>query len=383
MKTARFWQAIDRIGTSGAALCVWRLELDAELDAAMPFLQPVPGWIDVIPDPQDRRRRLRVYPNDDATCIAESDDFPAHRAPMTLPTSEVVRHTPHWETLRPALASALGFVCGTFKTQTDPNTQQLGIVQPPRRATLPVYLHLPVGAFTDYTRFVESLQTLPSCVLYVPSARWLDGEISRLAARHEIQLEPLAERFATAEAGRSTLLSIATNAASTKKKSARQPTLTAILSVQPDWSWGRVLIRLTANGTLIASYGDAKNEHRFVKNPQGGQFPQFFRLMLELSYHGRWKNPHSNDPKYEARSRSFSRLRDQLRMLIPIPAEPFHRRKCAWEPKFRVELDGALDAVREKRFAADTAGGRRRVTSSDSDDHEEPEDQTSADSSDV
>lgn len=374
MKTSRFWRAVDRIGTSGAALCVWRLELDAEVESALPFLKPLPGWIDVIPDPDDRRRRLRVYPNDDATCIAESDAFPAHRTPLTLPVGEVVRHGPNWATLRPALAGELGFVAGTFKTQTDTNTQQLGIVQPPRSATLPVYLHLPVGALTDYARFIEAVQTLPACVLFVPSARWLDGEINRLAARHEIRVEPLAERFASAGRERSTILAIASNASTAKKAPVRQSKLSAILSVQPDWSWERVRIRLTASGTLIATYGDAKNEHRFLRNPHTDKFPQFFRSMLELSHHGHWKNPHSNDPDYEKRSRAFSRLRDQLRLLIPIPAEPFHRRNRGWEPKFKVELDGALNAVREKRFAHTSGNLRSLVTNVDVDDIEETDD---------
>jgi hypothetical protein len=311
-----------------------------------------------------------VYPKDDVTCIAESDDFPAHRPSLTLPASEVVRQAPNRTTLRPALADALGFVAGTFKTQTDPNTQQLGIVQPPRSATLPVYLHLPVGAFTDYARFIEAIQSLPACVLLVPTARWLDGEINRLAARHEIRLEPLAERFVAADAEPSTVLAIASNAVATKKAQMRQPKLRAILNVQPGWFWERVQIRLTASGTLIASYGDAKNEHRFVRDPHTRSFPQFFSLMLELSHRGSWKNPHSADPTYEAISRSFNRLRDQLRALIPIPAEPFRRRNRVWEPKFKLELDGSLDAVREKRFAIGSGNGRRRVTTSDPDDIE-------------
>jgi uracil-DNA glycosylase family 4 len=89
-------------------------------------------------------------------------------------------------------------------------------------------------------------------------------------------------------------------------------------------------------------------------------------------YH--WKNPHSNDSDFERRSRAFTRLREQLRMLIPIPAEPFHRRNRGWEPKFKVELDGALSAVREKRFAATPDNRRSRVTNTDSDDLEETED---------
>lgn len=372
MKTSRFWQVIDRIGTSGAALCVWRLELGDEIESALRYLQTMPDLIDAIPDPDDRRRRLRIFPNDDETCIAESDDFPAHRAPLTLPAREVARHVPNWEALRPALATELGFVGGTFKTQSDPNTQQLGIVQPPRSATLPVYLHLPGGAFTDYSRFFEAVQTLPACMLLVPTARWLDGEINRLAARHEIRLEPLAERFIGRAKEQASILTI-TSVQPAQKQAARKAKLKAILNVRPDWSWEGVKIRLTASGTLIASHGNERNEHRFVRNPQSGNFPQLFRAMLELSHRGHWKNPHSSDRDYEARSRSFTRLREQLRMLIPIPGEPFHRRNRGWEPKFTVELDGALSTVREKRFAATSANRRSRATQSESDDSDEPE----------
>jgi hypothetical protein len=368
MQTSRFWQAIDRIGTTGAALRVWRMELGDEIESALPYLRAMPDLAEVIPDPDDRRHRLRVYPIDDETCIAESDEFPAHRAPLTLPAPEVTHFVPNWEALRPALATELGFVGGTFKTQSDPNTQQLGIVQPPRSATLPVYLHLPGGAFTDYSRFVEAVQTLPACMLLVPTARWLDGEINRLASRHAIRLEPLAERFVGRANERASILTI-TSDSSAQIPASRKAKLSAILNVQPDWSWERVKIRLTASGTLIASYGDERNEHRFVRNPQSGSFPQLFRAILELSHRGNWKNPHSSDPDYEAKSRAFSRLREQLRMLIPIPAEPFHRRNRGWEPKFTVELDGALNAVRERRFAATSANRRSR----ESDDPDELE----------
>ncbi len=372
MKTSRFWQAIDRIGTSGAALCVWRLELGDEIESARPYLETMPDLIDVIPDPDDPRRRLRIYPSDDETCIAESDDFPAHRTPLTLPLREIARHAPNWGALRPALATELGFVGGRFKTQSAPNTQQLGIVQPPRSATLPVYLHLPGGAFTDYSRFVEAVQTLPACMLLVPTARWLDGEINRLAARHEIRLEPLAERFIGRAKEQASILTI-TSVQPAQKSASRKAKLKAILNVRPDWSWEGVKIRLTASGTLIASHGNERNEHRFVRNPQSGNFPQLFRAMLELSHRGNWKNPHSGDRDYEAKSRSFTRLREQLRMLIPIPGEPFHRRNRGWEPKFTVELDGALSMVREKRFAATSANRRSRVTQSESEDFDDPE----------
>jgi hypothetical protein len=291
MQTSRFWQAIERIGTTGAALSVWRMELGDEIESALPYLRTMPDHADVIPDPDDRRHRLRVYPIDDETCIADSDDFPAHRPPLTLPVREAARHVPNWESLRPALATELGFVGGTFKTQSDPNTQQLGIVQPPRSATLPVYLHLPGGAFTDYSRFVEAVQTLPACMLLVPTARWLDGEINRLASRHEIRLEPLAERFIGRANDQASILTI-TSGSSARKPASRKTKLGAILNVQPDWTWEQVKIRLTASGTLIASHGDERNEHRFVRDPQSGSFPQLFRAMLELSHRGHWKNPH-------------------------------------------------------------------------------------------
>lgn len=275
------------------------------------------------------------------------------------------------------------------------DTRQIGIVQLPKSPTQPVFLHLPRGGFSDYARFVHAIQSLPAGILYVPSAQWLETDICHLARRHDLRIEPLAERFAIPELARPTPLSISGVARGSKGRQAKPTGLAAILNVKADWRWDRVIVRLTDAGTLIASHGEETGQHVFARNTGSGirNYPQFFRTMLELSYHQQWINPHRGDPDYESRRQAFKRLREQLIQLIPIPEQPFRRRGGAWEPKFKVELDGALDSAcrtwfprsneRLRSTSIRQTGARQRVATSLSKDDASSYDEDESEPSDV
>src|SRR5881296_725476 len=128
MNTQKFWETIDRLGTTGAALCVWRMELGDELSNALRYLRRSNQVADYIPDPDNRRRRLKLYPKADGTWSAQCEDFPAYRDPLAVSADDVTYYCPDWEPIGPALASALGFVPSLFKAAADSDTRQIGIV---------------------------------------------------------------------------------------------------------------------------------------------------------------------------------------------------------------------------------------------------------------
>jgi len=77
----------------------------------------------------------------------------------------------------------------------------------------------------------------------------------KLAAEREIQLEALAERFAQAPENRGSLLARAA-AAPTPKGTKR----TALLDVQPGWSWGNLHMEVDLAGKIAVRYGQQRGE---------------------------------------------------------------------------------------------------------------------------
>jgi hypothetical protein len=95
------------------------LELGDQLADAMPYSKRLNEVADYIPAPDDRRQRLKLYPRADGTWSAQCDEFHAHRVSLIVTADDVSCFAPDWDAIRPALASALGFVPGAFKSPAD------------------------------------------------------------------------------------------------------------------------------------------------------------------------------------------------------------------------------------------------------------------------
>ena len=137
------------------------------------------------------------------------------------------------------------------------------------------------------------------------------------------------------------------------KKTQRSPARRAIIAAQPDWQWQNLRVRLTDNGTRIASYGHHRGQHRFEK--RGARFPQHFSALIKLAWDGEWSNPRSGQQGHERVRKSFARLRAILTRLIPIPNEPFHFEDGIWTPHFQLELDGTLERAMVTRSSRNTS----------------------------
>lgn len=202
-------------------------------------------------------------------------------------------------------------------------------------------LYVPAGLPTDRANFLRALTGLPPCVLYVPSPRWQTAEAFALAAGRGISIEALDQRLA-AETTTTAPLSVGA-----VREAGNTPQLRPILRVQSGWRWEDVRIRLTTRGTLIATHGSERGEHRFVRSGKANavrRFPTIFRQLIAISFAGHWQNPAPTSRTYEKVSKSFLRLRQTIESLIPIPAESFVRDGNLWRPRFRIQLDNDMES---------------------------------------
>lgn len=350
MLMSSFWQAVDRLGTGGVSLTLWRKELNGDLDAALPYLRRMPGVADRIPDPDEPRRPwMRVSPTEnEEVYVAESEDSPAHRAPFDVPARDLSLMAPDWEAIRPVLAGLLGFNASTTTAPHSPSIRQIGFSQPQIGTTTPVFLHLPTGSFTELHTFLTGMHTLPECVLYVPTSRHLRPEVFTVANSRKIAIESIADRLTQTAPASTTLTFAASIAAQTGRGEKRSKEPLAILAVQPGWAWEKLHIKLTEKGTLVAQYGTARGEHSFgrTQGPDGkSKYPLPFKILFQTCVTGRWENPPRTDKTYTATQQSFTRLRKLLQKLVRIDGDPFRKVGGGWEPRFQFEPDRELVAM--------------------------------------
>lgn len=341
--TPTFWRTVDSLGTAGVAALAWRLRLGAEYTATRAYLRGSPRHAELVPDPDDPRRWLHVYPDSAHGHVAISDESPPHREPLPLKAEDLCETTVDVDRLRPRLAAALAFVAGAEVTPAARDVHQLGIAQPTKGRTVPVLIYLPRGLPTDRAHFLHALSELPPSVLYVPTLRWQTPEAFRLAAMRNISIESLADRLNEALPVAATLTT-----PDEPRTLASRGKLRPLLRVQTGWRWEDVRIRLTIRATMIASRGTERGEHRFASAEKGEgirRFPALFKMLIEISFAGHWQNPAPTTRDYEKVSKSFQRLRQTIEKLIPIPADAFVRDGNRWRPRFQIQLDEEMETV--------------------------------------
>ena len=341
--TPTFWRTVDSLGTMPAAALVWRQRLGAEFTAAHGFLRRAATTAASVPDPEDARRWLHVYPDSAHGHVGISDENPPHREPLPLKADELCEMSVNVDRLRPKLAAALAFVAGAEVTPAARDVHQLGIAQPTKGRTVPVLIYLPRGLPTDRAHFLRALSELPPSVLYVPTLRWQTPEAFRLAAMRNISIESLADRLNEALPVAATL-----TVPDEPRPPASRGKLRPLMRVQTGWRWEDVRIRLTIRATMIASHGTERGEHRFASAEKGERirrFPALFKMLIEISFAGHWQNPAPTTRDYEKVSKSFLRLRQTIEKLIPIPADAFVRDGNRWRPRFQIRLDEEMETV--------------------------------------
>lgn len=345
----KFWRTVDVLGSAPAAALTWRLRLGSEHMSAREFLRCSTRHADMVPDPDDPRQWLHVYPDSTHGHVGISDECPPHREPLPLSREDLCETTLDVNRVRPSLAQALAFIASSEAAPAARDIHQLGIVQPAKGRAVPVFLYLPRGLPTDGAHFLRALSELPPSVLYVPTRRWQTPEAFTHAASRGIAIESLADRLEDAFPATATL--------SAADKPAVRPSrdkLRPLLRIQPGWQWEDVRIRLTIRGTMIASCRAERGEYRFVSGGDGEtvrRFPRLFQMLIETSFTGHWQNPAPTARDYDKVSKSFHRLRQTIETLIPIPSNSFIRDGNRWHPRFQIRLDEEMEAAARHRFA--------------------------------
>lgn len=337
-----FWRTIDRLGSAPVADLTWRKLLGEDEPTHRPFLRRTRHHASTIADPDAPHRVLNVYPDGDTGFVALGDDRPA----LALDADDIRETHADVNAIRPALAEALAFVPSATATPAATLVHHIGVVQPTRSQALPVMLYVPGGLPTDRANFLRALATLPACLLYIPTSRWQTVDAFSVATARGISIESLEQRCAA------TIKTTAPLTVPETHDDDEDRRLRPIIRVQTGWRWEDVRIRLTTRGTLIASHGTERGEHRFVKSGDADavrRFPTIFRMLIEISFAGHWQNPAPTSRTYDKVSKSFRRLRQTIEALIPIAAESFVRDGNRWRPRFTVQLDDEMEAA-ARRF---------------------------------
>ena len=334
-----FWKALERIGTAGAAASDWRLLTGEEWPDAVPLLSATRRYAQTVIAPDRPSKRLNVYPEGETEFVAVAEEPPL-RPPITMCARDVIVLIPDWRAIGQRLAAALGFIPGDMRSEGQ--IRQIGIVQAKRRVTRPVFLHLPAGGIGDEPRLHRDIGELRDCTILLPSARWLTPHLAALAAARDIHLETIAERLAEPPENRGTLLT--RTASAPVKHDANSTRRSAILDVQPSWTWDNLHVEVDIGGKIIARYGQQRGEHRFRRDAKNG-FARGIEILGRIAATGFWENPPSGASDHESQRKAFARLAKELRELIPIPGDPFERQGRHWVPLCKLKLSGALASL--------------------------------------
>ena len=369
MQTPKFWPALDRLGTDGASRLHWRRELDGAFDSAKTYLRRLPGIAGHVPDPDDPRGivTLSVYPDEGEDFVAVSEETPSHRTPLALSAEDVALLAPDWEAIRPALAELLGFTPLAATVQHSGVIRQLGLSQPEIGRTVPVFLYLPHGSFSDPHVFLTSLHQLPEGVLYVPTRRHLVAAVFAVANTRKVSIEAIADRISQQPHPATTTLTVAATSIESDATPARRTKARPILAAQPGRTWGKLVLRLTEKGTLIARYGSQPGEYRFGRKVGADgkvKYPALFVMLFTACIENRWEHPPRTHKTYAATQRNFARLRELLQKLTLIDGDPFRKTEGAWVPNFQFEPDAELSkaiALHRRQQAEQRARPSRRA----------------------
>jgi len=326
MPPPRFWTLLEQIGTSGAAAYDWEILLGKTWKTA-----PLRRTLQVagtVRDASNPDRHLELI-EEDEDCYTTT--FPLNST-ISLARGQVEVWIPDWNRLAEELAKELGFIAidpgGTSQTR------QIGSITSRKLRASHVFLHIPGGHVGMRAALLRDMATLPACTLYLPSARLLSEDVSKMAESRNILVETIADRMAMPASERGTLLVRARSAA---KKTSPKKELLPILDVQPGWTWGNLRMVLDPTGSIAVQYGRQKGAFTFPK-ANGTKVNRPIEILATIAVKECWKNPPSGAENHESDRKAFQRLEKDLKTLIPIAGHPFDKEKGAWKPAFQITL---------------------------------------------
>ena len=347
---ACFWRVLEALGSAGSAAHDWRLRLGGEWEVCRRFLRPGAGVADCVIDPDNHNRHLTVDDDGDSGFVAFAEEPPL-RLPIPLLPGEVALLCPDWNAIADSLGKSLKFVPGPW--EKDGVTRQIGIAQHGRNPTRPVILHLPGGHIGDHGRLLRDLDRRNESIILLPSSRWLTPEVQAFRKSHNLSFVPVAEHFEAAAQGRQDFPIEAALELVAGKPGKR---IVPALHPQPGWRWDMVRIEVASGGRLLFSCNGQRAEHRLPKTT-AKRPNQAMSIMMMLAVKKEWRNPPSEAPDHESVRKTFLRLENLLRALVPLHEKPFRREGGKFIPSFQIALHA--DLMRHNRMPGHAENTRR------------------------
>lgn len=313
-------QAIDRIGDRLAARLDWETMSGLPWGELQPYLVPAPGKLarEVL-DPRDPGQRLVVWPRENAMTILESQEIPAHRAPMEVAPEACLLHRPNVTKLAADLAGPIGFI--SAPERNGDIFHRVGMVQLPNRGTIDVFLLIPKtpGRVKIAAQDLTAARGEKSTMILLPTARWA-SLLPMFPPTFEVRV--LAEFLQTETSD--SLIAVASDTATKRKAKARRSVKS--LPVRQDDKWSDLTATFNpGNGMLELRIGSRRFSAQVLGSNRSK--PRLDAVILELiatSEPPQWcvadlpKGP----LKKRNMQKAFERFCERLAEWAPIPDGP-------------------------------------------------------------
>jgi hypothetical protein len=329
------FQAIDRIGDRLAARLDWETISGLPWAELQPYLVAAPGKLarDVL-DPDDPSQHLAVWSLENALAILESQEIPAHRAPLEVGQDVCILHRLNVAKLGNDLAGPIGFIPSPAKNGKD--FHRIGMVQEPNRATVDVFLLVPQtpGSAKVAAQRLAAERGGKETIVLLPSVRWTEI-LPTFPQPFEVRV--LAEFLQVEESD--SLLAVAADIAPKRKPKPQR--LAKALPVKLGDKWSDLIATFDpGNGMLELRIESRRFSVRVwdtrKENPSKAAF--FIGKML-YNQPTSWSVSEFSGKEQVAMRRAFQRFQKQLAVWAPIQGdEPFVFKSVTNThfPKFRL-----------------------------------------------
>lgn len=315
------FQAIDQIGDRLAARMDWETTSGLPWADLHPYLVPAPGKLArEVQEPNDPSHRLVAWHRKDAMTILESQEIPAHRAPMEVDQDACILHRLNVIKIGADLAGLIGFIPSPAKNGRD--FHRVGMVQVPNREIVDVFLLVPMtpGSAKLAALRLASTRGERQTIILLPSVRWTE---ILPAFPPSFQIRVLAEFLQRQESD--SLLAVATDIASKRKLKPQHPAKS--LPVRPGDKWSDLIATFDpGSGMLELKIQTRKFSIRVwdTRKTEPSK-PAFILSKMLHEDPPSWTITDFPESKQGAMRQAFLRFQKQLVKWAPIPDGPaFH-----------------------------------------------------------
>lgn len=339
--TASFWRVLDRLGADGVAASDWRFHLGPQWEGSRPFLQQAHRLADSVINTEQPPRRLLVEPDGDDGFVGIADESGRLHAPVPLSRDDIQVLTPDWEAITFALAQEFDFAGNRWERSG--HIRKIGVSQHGSEVARPVILCLPPSHLMRHLVVMGELALRRDSTVLMPSLARQSPEIDSLATTNGLTLVGIAEHYETSTVRETPLPYLAAPAPRANAAAKRRP----VFRVLAGWNWEMLTIEVATAGRLVFCCDGQRRDVRLPKS-KGANHSESYEILFKLAFANpqEWHAPATWEKASDTVRRRFGRLRNQLKALIEMPGDPFHKsRDRVYTPRFRLIPHPDLSAL--------------------------------------